>query len=518
MDWARDILGNDVPAWRGGITAYGLVCPSCGEPVYRRAGFGRQPHFAHFSRRAKPECENYFPSSGFKSGIANTTGFSTHEERPARSSLNCGLFLGASGEGSTLKLWLRVPSVEPTLMQSGSVQIQSGLGLRAYEASGLNSARLVPLRPQVPLGSCTGTGDLLPLAARVSAELATFVHDQNLFYSEERGGRLVLPSEPLEWGGRYRLLSSNEVSPPSHLFAILDWQMRPMLAEWHVYEFSLPTAFAATKREFPAQIVEFLNRKIRGARPRLFIVDPAPHHIDLDGTYVYAMAPAAVLLRRNASKKVDVYQSPETAYCVVSELSDEWVRLERLPTGGADCIVSIDGDEQVVIRVEPCELFQPRGVVVYCGENSWDLTSEAPVDGVDLREHEVSIWCNSDRVAAHIARLNPDWSHDRLTLSLPANAEKVLRAGSFGQLLAVEDHGASTSEEHTGGSVSDTRDSSSKIWIEGVVAATFGQEGVGRLRKYFADPDKSNIRHLGALMSWPMMPYIQAAHDSEQGV
>lgn len=518
MDWARDHLGNDIPAWRGGIPAYGLVCPSCGEPVRRRAGSERRPHFAHFSHRAKPECENYFPSSGYQIDLGNARGFGAHEEQANRNSLNCGLFLGASGEGNTLKLWLRVPSVEPSLVRTGSVQIQSGLGLRVYEASALSSARLVPLRPQVPLGSCIGSGDLLSLAARVATELAAFVHDHNLFYADERSGRLVFPGEPLEWGARYRLLSSTEVDPPTHLYSMLDWRVGPMLAEWHVYSFSFPTAYVASEQDVPTQIAEFLGRKIRSARPRLFIVDPPPHHIDFDGTYVYPMAPSSILMRRNASKRVVAVGSPERERYVVTELSDEWVRLEQVPTGGGDCIVSIDGIEQVVLRIEPCGLFRPRGVVAHCSEHSWDLTSEAPIDRVDLRRHEVSVECDNDRVAAYIARLNPDWNHDRLILSLPADAEKVLRAGSFGQLLAVEGHASSIGGEASAGSIGDTQNSAAKVWIEGLVAATFGEEGLGRVRKYLADPDRSNVCHLGPLMSSHLMPYIRAAHDREHEI
>jgi len=291
-----------------------------------------------------------------------------------------------------------------------------------------------------------------------------------------------------------------------------------MLAEWHVYELSLPTAFNASRGEVPAQIAELLARKIRSARPRLFIVDPAPHHIDIDGTYVYPVAPTEVLMRRNARKRVEVTGSPEAARCVVSELSDEWVRLDQVPMGSADCIVSIDGHEQVVLRVEPCGLFRPRGVVAHCGEHSWDLTLEAPVDGVELRRQDVSVECHSERVAAHIARLNPYWSHDRLTLSLPADAEKVLRAGSFGQLRAADDPAPSVDKEPTGVNVGDIRNSATKIWIEGLVAAGFGQEGLDRVRKYLADPDRRNVRHLGTLVSSPLMPYIRAAHDREREV
>jgi hypothetical protein len=156
--------------------------------------------------------------------------------------------------------------------------------------------------------------------------------------------------------------------------------------------------------------------------------------------------------------------------------------------------------------------------MAHCGEHSWDLTSEAPVDGVDLRRQDVSVECHSERVVAHIARLNPGWSLDRLTLSLPADTEKLLRAGSFGQLLATEDHAPSFDGEPAGRNVGDTRNSATKIWVEGLVAAAFGREGLDRIRGYLADPDRRNVWHLGSLVSSPLMPYIRAAHDREHEV
>src|SRR6218665_2007180 len=90
MDWARDHMGNDVPAGRGSIPAFGLVCPSCGAPVRRRDGGKREAHFAHVSGRAKPVCDKYFPPppvSRLPAAVAAPVGH-LHRE-----SLRCGLFL-----------------------------------------------------------------------------------------------------------------------------------------------------------------------------------------------------------------------------------------------------------------------------------------------------------------------------------------------------------------------------------------------------------------------------------------
>lgn len=512
MDWARDHLGNDVPAWRGGISAFGLVCPSCGQPVRRRAGLERRPHFAHFSHRAKPECENYFPSSGYAASDS-TSATKDLEGVPRVASLNCGLFLGPSGNASALGLWLRVPSIALGASQAGTLRIQSGLGVRQYDASDLRAARLAPLLPQVPLGGAVATGVLIPLAARIAAELDSFDQDRNLFYADERGGRFVFAAEPLEWGTRYRLLTLGDVEPPEYLITALDWTVRPQFAGWRVYEFALPTVFASSKQEMPAQISAFLARKIRAVRPRIFVVHPSPHHIDCDGTYVYPCSPESILLRRSANKPVVALATSETVKCQVSPISSEWVRLEGLPTDGEDCIVSIDGDEQVVVRIESCELFRPRGLVVHCGPHSWDLTSEAPCDSDELYRREVVVECFRERVAEHLARLNPSWRMEQLTLSRAANETKVFRAGSLGELVPPTNDSCRDDSEPAEPKVSHTRSLPVRTWIEGLVATAHGQAGLTCVRQYLADPDRRSVHHLWLLLASPLMPYIQAVHD-----
>ena len=513
MDWARDHLGNDVPAWQGGISAFGLVCPSCGEPVRRRAGLERRPHFAHYSHRAKPQCENYFPSSGFVASDRNTPAPKERGGGPTNASLNCGLFLGASGVANALSLWLRVPSIASESTQMGTLRIRSGLGVRSYDAENLRTARLVPLLPQVPLGSAAATGDLLPLAARIAIELESFNSDRNLFYADQRGGRFVLAAEPLEWGARYRLLTREVVEPPLPLVTALGWAARPKLADWQVYEFALPSVFASFEQDMPAQITAFFARKIRAARPRVFVVHPSPHHIDFDGTYVYPNSPESILICRTSSKPVVAVAMSETAACAAFAISDEWIRLEGLPIDGEDCVVSIDGDEQVVIRVESCELFRPRGVVARCGFHSWDMTAEAPCDPEELYRQKVVAESPRERVVAYLSRLNPAWQVEQLVMSREAGEPKAFRAGNFGELLPSTTDWPTDDSKPAESKASEAHSLPGRTWIEGLVACAHGQAGLTCVRNYLADTDRKSVHHLGFLLSSPLMPYIQAAHD-----
>lgn len=518
MDWARDHLGNDVPAWRGGISGFGLVCPCCGEPVRRRAGGERRPHFAHFSHRAKPDCDNYFPPPGTVVVSALRTAVAALAGRLKRESLSCGLFLVHQSEQDSLTLWLRIPSVGLGPTATGSLAIQSGLGYHAYRVVDLHTARLVPMAPQFPLAASTGTGDLLPLAAHVSGQVGAFAADVNLFYAEEKGGRLIFSDEPLEWGRRYRLLARAAIAPPPELGSVLDWRPGQRFGNWNSYEVALPLSFAASAPQLPALISRFVGRRIRNVRPRLFVVQPSPHHIDIDGTYVYPEVPDSILLRRSASGTVTVETSIGSTPAAVSELTDEWVRLKGLPAGGHDCTASIDGNEQVVFRVEPCELFQPSGVVANAYDAVWDLCAETPIAPAELLRNEVNVECGGARIAAHIARLNDGWLLDGSILSAPGGTPKTLYAGSFGELRGVATALPQMEGHRVQGSIAKPKPPrATRRWVEGLVVRSFGQDGLDRVRRYLADPSRVNLYRLGPIMTSPLMPYIQAAHDQERG-
>jgi len=218
---------------------------------------------------------------------------------------------------------------------------------------------------------------------------------------------------------------------------LLDWKPGQKFGGWNNYEVTLPLAFAASKPQVPARISQFLGRRIRNGRPRLFVVQPSPHHIDIDGTYVYPEPPESILLRRSASGKVTVETPLGSASTAVSELADEWVRLAGLPSGSYDCTVSIDGNEQVVLRVESCELFRPAGVIARAGDVQWDLCAEAPVAHAELLRNEVNVECGSVRIAAHLLRMNDGWLREGSVLSSPGGVEKVLYGGSFGELRSI---------------------------------------------------------------------------------
>ena len=391
-----------------------------------------------------------------------------------------------------------------------ALEIQSGLGHRVYRGPDLRVPRLVPLAPQVPLAGCVGSGELTALAAHVSSQVAAFDPRLNFFHAAgQGGGRFVFRDEPLEWGGSYRLLAHAALSPPASLLAVVEWSNGPTFGGWHTYNVSLPTVFPASRPDIPSAISGFFGKRIRPGRPRAHIVLPAPHHIGVDGTYVYPESPEYILVRRTVRGKVAL-KGAESAEQM--ELSEEWIRVEAPALGAGEYVLAIEGSEQVLLRVEACALFQPTGVRVSSNDFIWDLCTDAPMPPAELQSSAVSVECGSERIASYIGRANDNWVRNGQVLSLPAGAAKSLKAGSFGDLRSTAPVPASaTVPQPLLPAEGRVIDMGVRAWIEGHIAERFGHDGVLRIRAFFADPSDSNMYRLGPIMLSPMMPYVRAA-------
>jgi hypothetical protein len=431
--------------------------------------------------------------------------------------LSCGLFLAAEAGHTSLTLWLRIPPISPGVTAVGRLDVQSGIGHRTYQITDLSVARLVPLAPQAPLAVITGFGDLLPLAAELAGQVGVFAADRNLFYADEKGGRFIFSDEQLEWGAQYRLLSLQEIAPPLGLRSVLSWKPEGKFGGWHSYTLVLPSAFIGSKPDLPKEIAEFLRHRIRSPRPRLFVVDPLPHHIDICGAYVYSVPPESLLLRKSGSGVTSVTVSTHTVPIDINELGKEWVRVKGLWADVGEYAVEIDGREQVIFRVEPCELFRPPCVRAVSGDVSWDLCTDAPLDPRELATRTVNIDCISTRIAAYLARWNHRWLLEDTHLSLPGGSTKFLNAGSFGELRSILPASPPMSEEG-GGAMRDAQPLPSvgiSCWLEHLVVRDYGSEGACHVRRYLSNPSTENLYRLGPIMTSRLMPYIRAAQHQQ---
>lgn len=501
-------------AGRGAYFGLGLVCPTCGEPVCLRQGQERRPHFAHYSNRAKPDCENYHPPQNFAPPprLRPPSRNENSVLSPKHDSLRCGLFLTHRPELEAFEISLRIPSLASVWPIHGSLEIQSGHGNKSFVSSQLTKAYSVRLSPRVPLIECKGTEDLEFLADHLLTQSHTFTHGKNLFSSTDSSGRLMYPGEPLEWGGRYWLVIDSPVVPPDEVAALIEWSHRGQLDEWPVYAVELPTKFLASRPETEALLSEFFGRTIRPAHPRAYIVQPSPHHLAEDGAYIYPQPPECLYVRRTSNKEVFVDGPPELLAAIeVTELSDEWVLIRGFPEVSQDAVILINGIEQVLVRIEDCAFFQPSGLRAYAGDLSWDILDNAPLSKKELFIREVRVECGSPHLAEHITKLNENWHLDGAFVLLPGNTNKALSAGGFGGIgtagYSILEEQAHEQEPLNGHG--DQR-SIKGMWIEGLIGRKYGQETAHLVREYLANPSQVNLQRLGPLVTNPLMIYVRS--------
>ena len=114
-------------------------------------------------------------------------------------------------------------------------------------------------------------------------------------------------------------------------------------------------------------------------------------------------------------------------------------------------------------------------------------------------------------------RWNEAWLLDGSILSARGGSNKALYAGSFGELRGALVVQPQMEEPPVKRSVAKSRPRPARLWVEGLVVTSFGQDGLDRVRRYLSDPSGANLYRLGHIMTSPLMPYIRAAREQEQG-
>lgn len=520
MDWAKNYQGEIVQARRGAYFGFDLRCPTCGEPVLLRAGKERRPHFAHYSNRAKPDCEYYYPPPDILQRLFPRLSSKNSALLPRPDSLRCGLFLAYRSELHCFDLFLRIPSIASVEQLSGILQIQHGMGVKSFSAKQLTKAYIVSVSPKVPLLECTGTGDLFALSDHLLSQTSSFLNCMNLFVATETGGRFMFSQETLEWGKRYWVVTEETVTPNDQLLDIIEWSQSGSLAKWHVYEAKLPATLAASRWAATGQMLaEFFCRPIRPPRPRAYVVYPPPHHIATDGAYIYPQAPDVLYVRRTSNHEVSVEGPADLlADTRVKVLADNWVKINGIRLCTQDVTILIKGVEQVIIRTEACSLIQPSGLRAKTKELSWDIHTETPLSSQHLFSQEIRVECDSYRLAEYVTKINEGWILDGTAVILPENTDKTLIAGGFGE-IRQESHCLAENQDVGSQELADCRQhrlSPRGTWISGLIRTKFGPRMEALVRNFIADPSYCNMNKLGPILTSPLMVYVRIAVENQQ--
>lgn len=453
MNWATDQLGRLLQASEGGFLSYGLRCPNCGEPVFRRAGGQRRPHFAHFGFSAKPDCELYYPA------VAGGSRFASSNADAMRSvSRSGGVFLSAR-TGGAFELLLRLPRLESPAGVSGEIQLQTALGTKVVSAESLVGKQFIRLVPAIPLVDVVGSGALVPLAEAIRLDASQFKEGRNFFRAGQGVGRLLQPQEPLECGLRYYFLGRNPL-PPAPYGTGVSMGGTLEVRGWHFCTVDLPASREEEFERLGILVGSWLGRTILPTSLRVWPIDPPPHHIEPDGTLVFADETRRILIRRSSAfGTVALAGEGALDWTRVAWTSEEWGQLEILSRGEAGLFA--DGREQFAIRVDSCPRFDPAGIQVETDSERVELFDPlAAAAATRALPGALLLGCPSERVASRLEGATTVWSrHGRKLEFKGTGSQWQLDAGGFGELRAEVESVADPVP------AVDLRN----VWLEGVV-------------------------------------------------
>lgn len=509
MLWALDRFGNLVAAAQGGMSI-GLVCPTCNAPVMRRAGRERRAHFAHYSDRANPDCENYFPPQYLNSVVPKglPDGYSTSGQH----SLKFALVLIPGPNNSSWSLALRIPELAGIGRKVGVLEIRSKMGTKVLTPDHLDRRQLIHLSPNVPLADIHGTQDLHALALTLMSHIQPFSKHQNIFVRNENGGRFQFPEEPVVWGGCYWVVAEGKIQPSDEVQNLLAWRGVGTFGGWSVFETELPRDPAGLTKSQIGEIASFLDRRIRLARPTAHIAFPWPHHLEGDGAYVYSEYPRTLLLRTTFEARTSVNcGAASTSLVSVTQMSERWVSIEGLDLVHEDVTIAVDGIECLLLSRERSPMFFPAGISAISGNAAWDLITGCPPEVETDLGGPIELHCPTERVANCFGGRSERSSVNGTVVSMDLECARSMESSSFGRILLAKD------SAQEGGPFEPLEESKARnglgqgVWIEWLVAKTYGEHWRRPVRAFLADPSPSHFANLGPIGTSGFMPYLRAA-------
>jgi len=496
MDWARDSLGKDVHASSLEDFNYGLTCPTCGEPVFKKSGRRNRPHFSHYSHTANPECENYHPPLN-DTPIRHLPSIHSTSIKPSKNYFCRAEIFLESSDNRVYSFNLRLPIIPFDNNKFGKLKILTWQGERFYTSYHLRRTHLIPLLPKVPLIRDVVTTECLTEAkSLINSCIARFHETGNYFQAGDFAGRLLALEEPLEWGNQYRLLTKTPLNEPPHI-SDLKIESVTLWEEWHIYEILLPK-LSPLGGGFEKEIIsQYLERNISNPLPYVYFIDP-PHHIEIDGSYVYPLNTRRILLRVIGCENVGVEGGP-----VVERLDDEWAEISELKQG--EFIVIADGREQLLGKIEQCEFFQPKGLRVIINEQSWEIFDIELYQAIRESLNEViRVECPNLLIAEWLALDQEFETRDGQCFTLNKNEHYIVDGRNFGSLVfsIISDL---TSEPNPNYGKTQAR----RMWLEGLIASHHGSDALVRLRKSWNDSDNcGSIEIAVSEFSW-LYPYFK---------
>jgi hypothetical protein len=374
MQWALDRFGELVAATDSLVYSAPLTCPACHEPVFYRRGTERKSHFVHYSLEYDSECENYFPGAGRESQSVTTAEDNrTYKfigrgasRREASGSVAARLCIDAA-ESRYSSLMLRLPS-SWAKSNAQSIAIKSRDGFERILSKDPAQRRFLRMPWSVPVGTCEVVGDDTSLKVEIDEALDAFRHHGNYFSSLNGRGVLIDPSDELELGRSYWLITQR-VPVLRHLprSVVIEQRESPSVG-WHKYHVQIDDSSQSSSDM--ALIESILGRKVRSLRRIPRIVEPLPDRFGADGAYVYGSESEWFDIEWLGQESLSVVKDGE----IIQEMPTSKAGIHRFEVcGEGDYAVRLNGSLALLIRVERIEPFRPRGIRMEVGNESFEL-------------------------------------------------------------------------------------------------------------------------------------------------
>lgn len=274
--------------WAGDARGGGLyICECCDAPVHLVRA--ETVHFAHRRGRARPDCEQYFPSD---------IRFSGRPQRPLLSERSEGVPLSylafdMSVNGPELAVYLP-PSIGPEW--SGSVRLVAG-STRTLGYAHLRDGMRIPFRLHDGQWTLSVIGEVADeYLGKLTLGRQSLEQERNLFYAATSTGRRIELTESVRLGQSFWWIRREQMMTLDSLLSRVTVDLQWQGSGWRVYLITLPAV--ATHDEMGA-ISQWMQRRVRPSRPSVWVGSPCARQVLPDGTEVFALTDGPLTWRAN---------------------------------------------------------------------------------------------------------------------------------------------------------------------------------------------------------------------------
>ncbi|MHC9085964.1 hypothetical protein ACYX7E_13165 [Luteimonas sp. RIT-PG2_3] len=293
------------------------------------------------------------------------------------------------------------------------------------------------LRLQVPPAEFETLPTEPLLDSLIKEALSQFKFTGNFFRATIEGGILLAPSEPLELGECYWLVSQIPLRDP--ILEHLHVEKRRSDRAWFAYRIRLPVLKEGST-DVMGELASYLQRRVIQRSEKVEFVWPTPNRIDPDGVPVFDISVSEILVRSSNGAPQCLL---DTAQVVLGEPTPHGFFIFRFDGSAKEALIGTTQGSMRRLRFSSCDLSYPMGVLLQVGEESVQ-TFDSSASQLIARSLDVQVKVPSHRLWRNLrvngAALRP----------LPDGNEYVvgghldaLNAGSFGEVLkSVEADGA----------------------------------------------------------------------------